>query len=126
MDSFKAIHDLAPSPQEMRTFVYDLAIDLSTMRATSLLVGEYTEDNIARMPEFAVADGIIHLYTEVRNDQLQRYLRVLKMRGVDHLTGAFNFTLKPSGLEIYTLVDETSPPGCRARRTDPVGHSAIR
>jgi len=110
VDSFKAIHDLAPSPQEMRTFVYDLAIEFSTMQATSLLVGEYTEDDIARMPEFAVADGIIHLYTEMRNDQLQRYLRVLKMRGVDHLTGAYTFTLKPSGLEIYTLVDEKVRP----------------
>jgi circadian clock protein KaiC len=54
----------------------------------------------------------------MRNDQLQRYLRVLKMRGVDHLTGAYNFDLKPSGLEIYTLVDEQVRPD--AVRGEPI------
>lgn len=106
IDSFKAIHDLAPSPQEMRTFVYDLAIELSTMQATTLLIGEYTPEDIATMPEFAIADGIIFLYTEQRDDQLARYLRVLKMRGVNHLTGSYNFAIRRSGLEIYAVMDE--------------------
>lgn len=110
IDSFKAIHDLAGSMQEMRTFVYDLAIELSAMQTTTFLVGEYTTDDIARMPEFAVADGIIWLYSELRNDQQLRFLRVLKMRGVNHLTGAYNFTIRQSGLELYTLAEEAIRP----------------
>ena len=42
IDSFKAIHDLAQSVSEMRTFIYDLAIEFSAMQSTTLLVGEYT------------------------------------------------------------------------------------
>jgi circadian clock protein KaiC len=110
IDSFRAIHDLAASPQEMRTFIYDLAIEISAMQATTLLLGEYAEDDIAHMPEFAVADGIIWLYSELRDDQQTRFLRVMKMRGVNHLTGAFNFTIRRSGLEIFTLIEETIKP----------------
>lgn len=105
VDSFKAIHDLAPSSQEMRTFIYDLAIELSAMQATTLLVGEYTEEDIARLPEFAIADGIIWLYSELRNDQQLRFLRVLKMRGVNYLTGAYNFAISKDGIEIFTIDD---------------------
>ncbi|GAC1450835.1 MAG: hypothetical protein PVSMB4_10080 [Ktedonobacterales bacterium] len=103
VDSFKAIHDLAPSVQEMRTFIYDLAIELSAMQATTLLVGEYTEDDIAHLPELAIADGIFWLYSELRNDQQLRFFRVLKMRGVNYMTGAYNFTIGKDGLEIFTL-----------------------
>lgn len=105
IDSFKAIHDLTPSLQEMRTFIYDLAIELSAMQATTLLVGEYTQEDIARLPEFAIADGIVWLYSEMRNDQQMRFLRVLKLRGVNYLTGAYNFTIGKDGLEIFTLDD---------------------
>ena len=43
----------------MRTFVYDLAVHMAGWGATSLLVGEYTEAEIATVAEFAIADGII-------------------------------------------------------------------
>src|SRR5579859_4654355 len=121
IDSFKAIHDLAPSPQEMRTFIYDLAIELSTMQATTLLIGEYAEGDIERLPEFAVADGIIWLYSELRNDQQLRFLRVLKMRGVNHMTGAYNFTIRPDGLEIYALGEETIRPDAVRGELIPTG-----
>lgn len=107
VDSFKAIHDLAPSTQEMRTFIYDLAIELSAMQATTLLVGEYTENDLATLPELAIADGIVWLYSELRNEQQLRFLRVLKLRGVDYLTGAYNFSIGKDGIEIYTLDDVT-------------------
>lgn len=110
IDSFKAIHDLAPSRQEMRTFIYDLAIELSAMQATTLLVGEYTEEDIAQLAEFAIADGIIWLSSELRNDQQIRFLRVLKLRGVNYRTGSYNFNIGTDGLEIFSLDDVTISP----------------
>lgn len=101
IDSFKAVHDLSSDPAEMRIFIYDLAIELSAMQTTTLLVGEYSREDVARMPEFAVADGIIWLYTETRHDEQERYLRVIKMRGVDHQTGAYNFDIRENGINLF-------------------------
>jgi circadian clock protein KaiC len=106
IDSFKAIHDMATSSQEMRTFIYDLVVELSAMQVTTLLVGEYSEDDIAHMPEFAIADGIIWLYSETRSDKQIRFLRVLKMRGVDHMSGAYPFAIRSNGLELFVVNTE--------------------
>lgn len=125
IDSFKAIHDLASSVQEMRTFIYDLAIELSAMQATTLLVGEYTEDDIAHLPELAIADGIVWLYSELRNDQQLRFLRVLKMRGIDYMTGAYNFTIGKDGLEIFTLDEMKVAPNTLRGEPIPTGLPAL-
>jgi circadian clock protein KaiC len=119
IDSFKAIHDLAGSVSEMRTFIYDLAIEFSAMQSTTLLVGEYTRDDIARMPEFAVADGIIWLYTQNRDDKRERYLQILKMRGADHDSGTFNFSVRQNGISIFAP-QWVAPPDLTATRGDQV------
>jgi circadian clock protein KaiC len=62
IDSFKALQDLVGEPAAMRTFVYDLAVHAASWGATSLLVGEYTAEEISSSSVFAVADGIIRLY----------------------------------------------------------------
>src|SRR6266545_829533 len=63
IDSFKAIHDLFPSAGQGRMFVYDLAVAMAAWGATTLLVGEYTPEDIGVSPEFAIADGIVRLTT---------------------------------------------------------------
>jgi circadian clock protein KaiC len=103
VDSFKAIHDLAPSLREMRTFAYDLAVELAAIQATTLLVGEYEQADIGRMPEFAVADGIIWLTLERSKAVAQRFLRILKMRGVDIPTGAFGFDISRDGVSVFAV-----------------------
>jgi KaiC/GvpD/RAD55 family RecA-like ATPase len=42
IDSFKALHDLTESPQEMRRMLYELTGLLSAFETTVFLVGEYT------------------------------------------------------------------------------------
>lgn len=110
IDSFKAIHDLAASMQETRTFAYDLAIELSAVQATTLLVGEYELGDIGRAPEFAVADGIIWLSLEKTEALTRRHLRILKMRGVAHPTRAFSFDIGSDGLIIHALPRLGPPP----------------
>lgn len=61
IDSFKAVNDIANSIGLFRQFCFDLTVMLSTMRVTTLLVGEYARDAMVDLTEFAVADGIIQL-----------------------------------------------------------------
>src|SRR5690606_26050230 len=52
IDSFKALHDIAPSIAEMRHVVHDLAGLLTAYETTTFLVGEYSEEQMAILPEF--------------------------------------------------------------------------
>jgi circadian clock protein KaiC len=101
IDSFKAIHDLAKSPQEMRLMLYEVAGLLSAYDVTVLLVGEYRHEDIASYPEFAVADGIIELARNALGTRDERYLRVFKLRGSSYRQGFHAFDITPDGLEVY-------------------------
>ncbi|MBI2955050.1 MAG: AAA family ATPase [Chloroflexi bacterium] len=121
IDSFKAIHDLAASPEEMRTFVFDVSVELAALQSTSLLVGEYETADLARYPEFAIADGIIWLHAETRETDLMRNIRVLKMRGIDHSTMAYDFGITHNGIEVFTteglIPTEIAPYGKEITKT---------
>jgi len=101
IDSFKAIHDLAKSPQEMRLMLYEVAGLLAAYNVTVLLVGEYRHEDIALFPEFAVADGVIELARNARGTHDERHLRVLKLRGSSYRQGAHAFDITPDGLKVY-------------------------
>jgi circadian clock protein KaiC len=101
IDSFKASHDLATSTQEMRLMLYEIAGLLSAYNTTVLLVGEYRHDDIAKFPEFAVADGIIELARSALGTRDERFLRVLKLRGSSYRQGSHAFDITAAGLEVY-------------------------
>ena len=81
IDSFKAIHDLSTSVPDMRRMLYEVSSLLTAYDTTALLLGEYSEDMISTLPEFAVADGMVELARTKRSTRDERYLRVLKLRG---------------------------------------------
>ena len=104
VDSFKAIHDLLPDDSRSRIFVYDLAVGMSSWGATTLLVGEYTLEDIGVAPEFAIADGIVRLTNERQELAVSRQLEVLKMRGANYVTGRHFFDITADGLAFYPRV----------------------
>ncbi|MDJ0725011.1 MAG: ATPase domain-containing protein [Prochloraceae cyanobacterium] len=108
IDSFKAIHDLARDPVEVRKFGYDLSVKLTTWAVTSLLIGEYTQKEIETEPIFAIADGIIRLHNEPLGLHYQRYLDVLKLRGEDCFTGRHPFSISYDGLTVYPRIKRFS------------------
>jgi circadian clock protein KaiC len=111
IDSFKAIHDLAMSPVEMRRFLYEMAGMLTAYDTTAFLLGEYSSEHIARLPEFAVADGMVSLARRSSGVRDERYLRVLKLRGSAYLEGEHGFTISDRGLAVYPrLVSPPAPP----------------
>lgn len=111
IDSFKAVHDLSTSTAEMRRVVSDLAGLLSAYETTTFLVGEYSEEEVARYPEFAVADAIVEFARRKRNSSDERYVRVSKLRGASYREGTHGFRITAAGLEFYPrLVSPDFPP----------------
>jgi circadian clock protein KaiC len=104
IDSFKAIHDLLDEATKIRAFVYDLAVQLASWDVTSLLVGEYTREEITDKPEFAIADGILQLTNERVDVSAVRQLEVLKLRGADYTPGRHFFEIGGGGLTFYPRV----------------------
>jgi circadian clock protein KaiC len=110
IDSFKAMRDLLEDPKSIRTFVYDLAVHMATWGAAALLVGEYSDEEIALLAEFAIADGILRFGT--RRDELTstRVVDVLKLRGADCVMGRHFFEIGPDGLTFFPRVRSPDAP----------------
>ena len=105
IDSFKAVHDLLePNAPLGRRLVYELAVWLAAWGATTVLVGEYRRDDIARLPEFAIADGIIRLASERHELSSFRQIEILKMRGANYVTGLHFFEMGRDGLTFFPRV----------------------
>ena len=101
IDSFKALHKVAKDIPQLREFAYRLAVRLTTWGTTTLLVGEYTRENIFETPIFAIADGIFYLDHAMHGMQTERYLEVLKMRGVGYFAGKHPFSIDSDGIRVY-------------------------
>jgi circadian clock protein KaiC len=104
IDSFKSIHDLLGEKTRSRAFVYDLAVQLAAWGTTSLLVGEYSEEDVSREPEFAIADGIIRLSNQPQELTAMRVLEVTKLRGAQYISGRHFFELGEDGATFYPRV----------------------
>ena len=112
IDSFKAVHDLAPTVAERRRMVYEMTALLSAYGTTAFLLGEYTEGDILEYPEFAVADAIVELSRRRLGNRDERFFRVYKLRGSRYLEGAHAFRITSSGLDVYPrLVSPQMPEG---------------
>jgi len=96
IDGIKALRDYAEGHGfGFRGVAYDLASKVAHSRAVLVFVGEYTTEEVAYAPEFAVADGIIYLADEPFGRFDQRWLRVLKLRGTDFLDGQAQLPNQP-------------------------------
>jgi len=104
IDSFKALRDVFPDEKTFKAFVFDLAAALSIWEVTVFLVGEYEEKELTLLSEFAIADGIFHLYGQEEKRFQKRYLRILKMRGTNFEQGEHLFQISSAGIEVYPRI----------------------
>jgi circadian clock protein KaiC len=111
IDSFKALTELLVTPAERRNVIYDLASVLSSYQCTSFLVGEYAQEMMTELPEFAIADVVLQLMKYSTNVREQRFLRVEKLRGSHSIPGMHAFSINGEGVEVYPrlLTPATSP-----------------
>jgi circadian clock protein KaiC len=101
IDSFKALRSYACDDGEFRRFLNNLSGRLSAQPVTSLWLGEYTDAEIGESAEFAVADAIIRLGTNVMAERRMRVLTVLKLRGSGFLSGQHAYRLSHHGLDLF-------------------------
>lgn len=101
IDSFKALRSLVDSEKEFRAMVFELASKLAVWETTAFLVGEYIEEELSTLSEFAIADGIIYLYGQQERKFQKRYLRILKMRGTGTIPGEHIFLIDKDGIKLY-------------------------
>jgi circadian clock protein KaiC len=111
IDSFKALADLMPDRRAWRRTLDAVGGMLSAYDTTTFWVGEYTLDMMGDLPEFAVADGVVALTRVERGSRDERFLRVLKLRGSDFLTGQHAVHLGRNGIEGFRrfLTPEVPP-----------------
>ena len=101
IDSFKALTELMAGSLERRTVLFDLATVLTSYQCTTFLVGEYSNEMMTDLPEFAIADGILLLIKEASGIREQRFLKVEKLRGSGSIPGMHAFNITEKGLEAY-------------------------
>jgi circadian clock protein KaiC len=125
IDSFRAVGELmAQSERLVRPFVYDLAVQMATWGATTLLVGEYGRGECSTSSECAVADGIIYLGSARDELTTVRELEVLKMRGAGYVTGRHFFEITQQGAEFYPRVS-APPEAPRTKASAPIERIAL-
>jgi circadian clock protein KaiC len=107
IDSFKALQAFAADFRDFRAFLHELAGRLSASPAASLWVGEYVENEIAAMAEFAVADAIVELTSERIGQREARFLQVKKLRGSGFQSGQHAYRLTPNGLRLFPRLADT-------------------
>lgn len=120
IDSSKALHDFVSDHAHARNAMYDLAVSAASWGATTLLVGEYSAEEFSRCPEFAIADGIIHLTSQDQEFTSLRLIEVAKLRGCAYTTGRHFFDISREGFLFYPRVTAPSVPSDGEMRATPM------
>jgi circadian clock protein KaiC len=101
IDSFRGLKHMLGADSDARRAIFELGAQLTLLRTTCLLVGEYTPHEIQTDPEFAIADGIVQLWHAHTGVQERRALRIIKLRGVSYLGGEHTFQINSDGIRVF-------------------------
>ena len=105
VDSFRTVLRREPHggrEVEVQTFVQELALLLTSWEATTFLIGEYSEAELADNPVFTVSDGLFWLYQQVERNSVVRKLQVMKLRGQMSVPGMHTFRITEAGLQAFS------------------------
>jgi len=122
VDSFRTVvrkEVVDASELEMQLFIQGLAQFLTCWEATTILVGEYEQDELRDNPLFTVADGLFWLSQVTERNSVVRKLQVMKLRGQGSVPGLHTVRISDDGLQAFSrtlgLVKPKQPP-LRSRR----------
>lgn len=120
IDSITAISYVIRDETLIRYLLFNLSLGLKDLGCTAMLTSEVRGDDysIFGVEEFMVDGIIIVKYTEGQ-DHLKRFIRVLKMRGMDHDKKPREFDITDEGVMIKgfeTPHKATKPKRVRARK----------
>jgi circadian clock protein KaiC len=101
IDSFKALEAFGVDRERYRRALHQLAGHLTAFPASCFWIGEYSEPELGRPPEFAVADAILSLSTLRLGSREMRLFQVLKLRGSDFRSGQHTYRIGADGLRVF-------------------------
>ena len=110
VDSFQTIVRTATGagatggPMSLQHFVQRLAVNLTSWQATTVLIGEYGDDELRGNPVFTVADGIIALTQVASRNSSVRKLQVVKSRGQAPMPGLHTFRITAAGIQVFPRI----------------------
>lgn len=93
---------------DLQEFMQSLALKLTSCQTTTLLLGEYGDDEYDGSV-FTVADGVVWLYQAVERNSVVRKVRVQKMRGQAQLPGLHTMRITDDGLRIFPRIPKPEP-----------------
>ena len=127
VDSFRSVLQTAKGGNEgvsaLQHFVQELGTRMSSWQATTFLIGEYAPAEVDANPVMTVADGLFAMSQQAEQNSVVRKIRVVKMRGHDHLPGSHTFRITGDGLRIYPRL---LPPPASQRHAGRAGQEPCR
>jgi circadian clock protein KaiC len=108
IDGGTLIEDLAPSSVEFRRFLQHLQTATAMMGCTTLLLSGHGPTTIGTVGMHT--DGIVLLGLEPTGERDRRTIRVVKLRGAEHLTGRHDLSLGAPGMEVYPRLEALGGP----------------
>jgi circadian clock protein KaiC len=107
VDSFRTLVGASsgqPDSGGLSGIVQQLALRLTAWQATTLLVGEYGNNEGFGDPVFTVADGILRLYQSTDRNSIVRKLQAVKMRGQAPLPGLHTMRITAEGVHVFPRI----------------------
>jgi circadian clock protein KaiC len=105
VDSFRSVVQTARSGNEglwdLQHFIQELGSRMATWQATTFLIGEYSQADVEANPIITVADGMIALSHNLDEESVVRKIRIIKMRGQAHMSGAHALRITGDGIRVY-------------------------
>lgn len=101
----KASPALERQAMGLEHFVQRLALHLTSWEVTSLLIGEYTDEE-QRQPLFTIADGILWLTQATDRNSVVRKLQAIKIRGQAQMPGLHTFRITDDGVQVFPRIPD--------------------
>ncbi|MFP4001699.1 MAG: RAD55 family ATPase [Candidatus Natronoplasma sp.] len=89
-----------PEGQKKRRLVRTLSRLLDRINCTWIGIVEHTPTVSRASFEEYLADSVLYMETQFKDDMLKRELKVMKMRGSDHAREAYKYIIDGSGIQI--------------------------
>jgi circadian clock protein KaiC len=103
VDSFRTLARTvqAAADLDLSRFVQRLSLRLTAWQATTFLIGEYGEEELASIPIASIADGIFHLSQMVFRNSMVRRLQIMKIRGQEPQPGLHTVRIGGDGVQVF-------------------------
>jgi len=104
VDSFRSLTQSVHATSDrmdVATFLHRLTLHLTSLQATTFLVGEYTQKEPHDYTIFTIADSIIWLSQNVNRNSMVRKIQAIKMRGQDTQPGLHTLRITSDGVSVF-------------------------